>query len=431
MGSLKKIVFIFGAGASRSISCEVPLMNDFFQKAAEYLQKPKEFPEFWLAFVMLERYRLFQSPNGYLENLAMFILRDHWHMLEISRLGVGRPKNTNAEEYKRIEKDWLKFTELYYKGLIKDSSRCLSNLETVFGRAEKQLYENGEDDAYIRLLYAISRIFCELRKKFSEPELHNDLAGVFKKYLDANPKSSLFMISFNYDIWIEQAMQKTNIWSPRNGYGITFEKFIDIKLAKESYEQDTAIIRNGGGGIGVFQPGKTKIGESRTIILKPHGSLSWYYNEKRNDFLILLDEENNGSIVDNEGRWHLNSISTEDFDFANYEPLLIPPAPLKRRNHSIFWSIDKRVAEELSSADLVVVVGWSMPGTDADYIQKIKHIFEHRPEQLQKLFVCDIKKDDTIYFNFESIFKPISPVMIHSTGFNAEFIRKLGVLLNN
>jgi len=430
MGDFKKIVFIFGAGASRSISEHIPLMNDFFQKAAEYLQKPKELPAFWLAFIMLERYRLFQFPNVYLENLAMFILRDHWHMLEISRSGVGEPKNTDTEEYKRIENSWLKWIELYYKSFIKDSPRCLSNLEIVFGRAEKQLYEKGEDGVYVRLLYAINSIFCELRKKFPEPTLYNNLAEVFKKWLDKNSKNNLSMVSFNYDIWLERATQKAGIWSPRNGYGITFDKFIDIKIAKESHEQDERIIKNGGGSIEGFRTSGTEIGESKTVILKPHGSLSWFYNEKLNDYFILLDKKENGMVVDNEGRWRIrNIIDTEDFDLYGYEPLLIPTTPLKKRNYSIFWKIDKRVEDEFSSADLVVIIGWSMPETDIGYIQKIKHIFEHRSEQLQKLLVCDIKEDDTIYFNFESVFRPALPVIIHSTGFDPRFLKKLSDLL--
>lgn len=417
MGNSKRIVFIFGAGASSAITEKVPLMDDFFQKAAEYLKEPEKYPAVWLAFIMIERYRLFRSPNPYLENLAMFILNNHWLMLEVPRA---------SPEYDRIEKLWRRWVELYYENILKDHSRCNSNMETVFGEAEKQRDEIGDEDAFVRLIFAINTIFCELRKDSPESDVHNKLSEMLKELVKENRIS---VISFNYEIWLERAMQKAGIWSPRNGYGVTFDKFIDIEIARQSNRQSEAIRRNGG-AISVFPTEETEGGESSTVILKPHGSLSWFHIKNSNDYLILLDKKENNMITDNEGRWYLEHIKgRQDLDFHTYEPLLIPPTTLKRRHHNIFWRIDKRIEEELLSADIIIVIGWSAPATDVDLINKIKHIFEHRSEQLQKLIICDIKKDDVLYLNFESIFRPITPVIKYSSGFSEQFLSTLNSLL--
>ena len=38
--SIQQVVFILGAGASRSISSDIPVMADFFEKCLPYLNAP-------------------------------------------------------------------------------------------------------------------------------------------------------------------------------------------------------------------------------------------------------------------------------------------------------------------------------------------------------------------------------------------------------
>ena len=61
-----KIVYIVGAGVSKSIDSDIPVMNDFFEKAIELIDENVA----WLAFSAAELARAFPH-NPEIENLGI------------------------------------------------------------------------------------------------------------------------------------------------------------------------------------------------------------------------------------------------------------------------------------------------------------------------------------------------------------------------
>ena len=60
------IVYFLGAGASKHIHEDVPLVNDFFEKCLPYLEESTV----WVALATLEWCRVFETRVPELENLA-------------------------------------------------------------------------------------------------------------------------------------------------------------------------------------------------------------------------------------------------------------------------------------------------------------------------------------------------------------------------
>ncbi|MFH1776079.1 MAG: hypothetical protein ABH952_00730 [Candidatus Omnitrophota bacterium] len=153
----------------------------------------------------------------------------------------------------------------------------------------------------------------------------------------------------------------------------------------------------------------------------PHGSLSWFYNQEINSYFLLLSDGN--KITDSEGRGYIRDVSLSMNGVGElYQSLLVPPQKIKKRSYDIFWNIDKLIGEKLTDCDTVIIVGWSMPDTDIDCIERIKHIVEHRTSQICNLIICDIEKKDSFYSRFESLFRPKNPISVYKNGFCREFI---------
>ena len=101
---------------------------------------------------------------------------------------------------------------------------------------------------------------------------------------------------------------------------------------------------------------------------------------------------------------------------------IAPPAPNKIRSHPLFWKTDKDVYNALLHADIVVIVGWSMPPTDRYLHDTILRALNNREEQIKKLIVCDRQSaSEQLLSRFESVFVPreMKPWL---GGFSREFV---------
>ena len=104
-------------------------------------------------------------------------------------------------------------------------------------------------------------------------------------------------------------------------------------------------------------------------------------------------------------------------------PLIVPPVPNKIRSHPLFWKTDKDVYNALLHADIVVIIGWSMPLTDQYLRDTIMRALSNREEQIKKLIVCDYKQESgaDLLARFESIFRP-REIKSWLDGFDREFV---------
>lgn len=435
--NIQKVVFILGAGASRSISPNIPVMADFFEKCLPYLQDPKAHPVVWLAFAILEQCRCFPAPHRQLENAAAYAIAMHWHLLELDEARVAK----DSPEYKRTEHSWLEWIQLYQRLCEKEESRIHANLEVVFAEAERKLFESRktgdvlDGGAYIRLVFAVQYLFSHLLQRFPDSAPHAQLADLLSAWLNAHSGRSATFISFNYDVWLERALQKVGIWHPYRGYQYQFEQFMNLESARRASQTlETRTFRAIGDNDTLQKQPFTVNPSHKVSVLKPHGSLSWYVEDKKSSDCVVLLEDTQDSLVAVLDKWHLQG----NFDFASddivsiYVPFIVPPTQLKRRQHPAFWQIDRRIFQVLSEADAVVSIGWSMPETDRDFQQKVTHAMEHRHKQLERFIICNFdpgEKDLGFYRRMESVFRPARKTEILGEGFSTDSLERVFDLL--
>ena len=98
------------------------------------------------------------------------------------------------------------------------------------------------------------------------------------------------------------------------------------------------------------------------VLLKPHGSLNWYADDGKfikEERRFLLHGKGEASVY---GFRRFRAPSSRR---RKYEPLIVPPMHLKNFDRAIFRTVWKRCVKELSAANEVRFLGYSLP--DADY----------------------------------------------------------------
>ena len=152
------------------------------------------------------------------------------------------------------------------------------------------------------------------------------------------------VISFNWDILLDEAMEYADKWSYIDGYGISFK---DIIYKNEVKNKE--LIHN----------------NSRNIILKPHGSINWYKKINGNDGLYLvvpIKRNLRGGTLD------ILKAYEYDKDKNQYFTSIVPPG-MKRKAYPEVWT---KIKEVLENADEIIAVGFSFNDND----EHVKEEFE-------------------------------------------------------
>jgi len=166
---------------------------------------------------------------------------------------------------------------------------------------------------------------------------YNSFARAIK---EIRPTRSVSVITFNYDVGVDFALSYNGIFPNYN-------------------LPDTPIHDDG------------------LSLIKPHGSLNWA-KEKDSDRIIALDT---GRIIEAQAvpKPH---ISPSPFTFAfgsrisehiraqqqlevEDTPVLVPPGIYKADHHRALNSVWRAAAKELSEAEDIIVIGFSLPTTDS------------------------------------------------------------------
>ncbi len=394
------ILYFIGAGASASIApTKVPCMNDFFAKAIQKFDPYGTLPiEYWLAFATIEEADCF-PPNSALKKLASKIRN------------TKGSDNAAIEEYKRI--------------FLRDPKRLNANLEEVFSSLVKRIDRFKNRDAYGRSLFLLSRFFYDLDRELDadfERAGHHSLAEM----ISASDHDHTF-VSFNFDIWLERAFSKKGIWHPRDGYGCKLFEYYLPPLG------NTMPI-GGAGTAGLYELLKFSGTEtkSKTIILKPHGSFSWMAGKNR------ADESIEALLVENaQKECHISYNKDGVFDIYRiadprsgidmiFSTLIVPPIPDKERKQTIFSYIDTDIEASLRRADMIVVIGWSMPDTDQYIREIVSQALQQRKNQISKLIVCDVKLSSSDHVQrLKSLFRPSEAPIVSEKGFGPEFVEEV------
>ncbi|MCK5241027.1 hypothetical protein KAR34_01125 [bacterium] len=318
-----KRVFVFGAGASRDLNftssvwdypqpidiqnhvLQGPLSSGFFYTANEFNR------------IISNRYPLIVPPEiG--NRLGAYIQRQY---------NIKKNELLNDQsQSKKINIEGL-YTELEQAR----ESRLIKNGEIDLNTPEYETYTAlGELKKYIFATFAFMSYYCV-------SQLHQRFAKEILKPGDT-------IISFNWEILLEEALDRTDLWKFEDGYGFRFRGLVG-KVNRPEQE-------NG----------------SQITVLKPHGSINWYRDDKSNRYLAL--QTNVGLRGGAPGGW-LNESYKVDCN-NSVKTAFIPPGK-KREDFPDIWGW---MDNELEQADEICLVGFSFNKFDkhiTDRFEKKKY----------------------------------------------------------
>lgn len=181
-------------------------------------------------------------------------------------------------------------------------------------------------------------------------------------------------ISFNWDIFLEEALYKTEKWDFCDGYFVGFERI----LQKGQYEKDKL----------------EKKYTTKNFILKPHGSINWF--STNNSKLVLinqmpLEHRSCGALL-------LNYRENFDKGKPPCESAIVPPG----FNRIAFPEVWENINKTLSKADEIIIIGFKIKNTDGHIEQKLRDI-EYKKDL--KVKVIDPNADKLIEEKYKGIFK--------------------------
>ena len=153
---------------------------------------------------------------------------------------------------------------------------------------------------------------------------------ILSKYIIENGGN---IISFNWDILFEEAMITTGKWTPKDGYGISFNDII----YKNEKDKEQGIL--------------AKV-NSNNLILKPHGSINWYSKDNQINKQILF--------IQLKSRLRSGNFLLLKRQENSYLSFITPPG-IKRISFPEVWDKMKKLLER---ADEIIAIGFSFNDND-------------------------------------------------------------------
>jgi hypothetical protein len=256
------------------------------------------------------------------------------------------------------------------------------NLETVFslvamdgemrGLLKQEPIEGAAEFEAAFLQHRLESFIYELLMTVTQRELNGN-GDLYDRLLKKADKADGFM-TFNYDLQLDRAFERTFGWSPETGYGFLFKKV--LRTDQSWYDASN------------------KKGDAPTL-LKPHGSLNWLYSNgyiHRPPSTLDFDKKYIGQHYLTEPLYRFPGgtafgmqSSVPDNDIEIILQLNIVPPTLRKQlfgqseNEPLrdVWTL---ADQSLSQAKRIVVIGYSLPPTDfhAEWllrtsVQKNKH----------------------------------------------------------
>ena len=246
----------------------------------------------------------------------------------------------------------------------------LNNSVGIFTR-----YASPEDLRLFRmklsgaLVRAFDGAHLELTRKFSD-------GGIFSKFCEQLEKGDS-VITFNYDLVVEQGLWLQNKWTFLEGYGLT-KNINDF--------QDTW-----GGKYPTDRPK-----ESLVKVYKLHGSLGWIYDDA-NEQIIFIGMPNyflgyTGFFCER----NLNASGARWDEGTTF----IEPSYVKQFNRPIILDIWKGAFHEIIQSNELIIIGYSLP--EADAAARIFLATGVRSSQISSITV--VNPSNEVFDKFEGLF---------------------------
>jgi hypothetical protein len=328
-------VYIVGAGFSRDAGA--PLIQDFLDRAREFLDDPQsslngsDRQHFQKVFEFKRRVaQAAEKVDIDLDNIEQL-----FGLLEMSeRLGIGSAEDVRPSmrvliartlelataTKQRLPEVMVRFPESRYEGLQKLG---------LFG------HQYGHDKGAVKASASIYHYFAAL------------LTGLFD---DPRRRTNRYdsVITLNYDLVLESS------------------------LAATGYQPDYYI-------------GVTPAEGQRTYcvpVLKLHGSINWGVCERCNRVTARTEFAKQASSR--------GGLSCPHCGKDSAHLLIIPPSWDKSEHKDVTKSVWSKAAKELTSATRICVIGYSMPETDVFYKYLLTLALAENP-RLYRFIVVDLK----------------------------------------
>ena len=272
------------------------------------------------------------------------------------------------------------------------------DIERLMTRLDALMPYDFADDAgnsaneYGFFLTELKRAFLNRLQEARQGDIEDEQLDRFAKYCADN---GCCCTTFNYDDFLDEALDRTDSWNPYRGYGF---------FCRSS--RDT---------IASFSVGEMG---SRTLLLKLHGSINWrpklgYANP------VALD-----SITHHHG-WSGHDLDSHHLE---PEPVIVPPVLSKSSlvEQPVLRLVWSRAFSELAIADQVTFVGYSFPTTDIAVRTLFAEAMEDLPRENITIvnLASDVTEADAARSAYRAALGPIPDEQFHFGG-ALEWIRGL------
>jgi len=292
---------------------------------------------------------------------------------------------------------------------------------------------------YDGLLLTLHRMFHMLDKEL-DTSRYADCLSPLRKLAPEN----MVLISFNYDVFLERALETLFQWNADFGYPadilvgyINAEQAEQAQSPNQVCDEVSAWSWNTPPKISFSSASDIQQGQG-PIVLKPHGSLNWFiHSRERGPFWMsnetrkfLLMRPLNGNVriprfwtypttntVEGE-------IADSDFKVGAVLPAVIPPGEKFSKTTPPFQYIEKLMEEALSKISALIIIGWSMRQSDKKYDDLFKNVASKRKRKLNAIAVCNFHQEEKFYKRFKKLL-PTKNFLCCSEGFLTQNAKEL------
>ena len=239
------------------------------------------------------------------------------------------------------------------------------DVERLMTRLDSLMPYDYADDAgnaaneYGFFLTEMKRAFLNRLQGARQGDIEDEQLDRFAKYCADN---GCCCITFNYDDFLDEALNRTGNWGPYWGYGFFCRSSRDGIYSLSLGEKDT-----------------------RLLLLKLHGSINWrpklgYANP------VALD-----SITHHHG-WSGRDLDSHHLE---QEPVIVPPVLSKASlvEQPVLRLVWSGAFDELATADKVTFIGYSLPTTDI----AVRTLFAEAMEDLprENITIVNLASDES------------------------------------
>lgn len=257
-----------------------------------------------------------------------------------------------------------------------------SNQTGITNIEELLAYSLINDSRYFNTLAdAVAIVINSLSLSFYTNVMNGEQISFYPAIANKFYENDCEIICFNYDLVLERILwsyAECNVdylinFSEDQSYGAVFDEFTS------KFDDPETIL-------GPLIPENIN---KRIRILKPHGSVSWAYCSQCG-YLLNRYKHLIGHLSD----------STCPNNCGNLESVIIPPTPAKEelfKRYPFLDQIKQEMIESISTAETIIIGGYSLPETDTDFRQTLRYGVE-KNSGLKELIIInpDVENENFI-----------------------------------